>query len=134
MSIDTQKRGIIMREAHFPGTSVIDAYGDGGFRFAEMSHRGSILCLPSGIFGWDVQNAAEITVDALEPVWAVADQLEVFFIGTGADFDLVSRDVKSVFKDHNIMADPMNTGAAIRTYNVLLGEGRAVGCCLIAVG
>ena len=44
-------KGIEIREAHFPGRAPIDAYGDGGFRFAEMSHRGSILCLPSGIHG-----------------------------------------------------------------------------------
>lgn len=41
-------KGIEIREAHFPGRAPIDAYGNGGFRFAEMSHRGSILCLPSG--------------------------------------------------------------------------------------
>lgn len=44
-------KGIEIREAHFPGRAPIDAYGNGGFRFAEMSHRGSILCLPSGIHG-----------------------------------------------------------------------------------
>ena len=43
--------GIEMREAHFPGRAPIDAYGNGGFRFADMSHRGSILCLPSGVYG-----------------------------------------------------------------------------------
>ena len=32
-----------------PGRAPIDAYGNGGFRFADMSHRGSILALPSGI-------------------------------------------------------------------------------------
>ena len=39
--------------AFYPGRAPIDAYGNGGFRFAEMSHRGSLLCLPSGIYGWD---------------------------------------------------------------------------------
>ena len=44
---------ITIRNAHFPGRAPIDTYGNGGFRFAGMSHRGSILCLPSGIYGWD---------------------------------------------------------------------------------
>ena len=44
--------GIVVREAHFPGRAPVDAYGNGGFRFAGMSHRGSILCLPSGVHGW----------------------------------------------------------------------------------
>ena len=43
--------GTVIRKAHFPGRAPIDAYGNGGFRFAGMSHRGSILCLPSGIYG-----------------------------------------------------------------------------------
>ena len=46
-------KGIIIREAHFPGKAPIEAYGNGGFRFADMSHRGSLLCLPSGIHGWE---------------------------------------------------------------------------------
>ena len=45
--------GIVIREAHFPGRAPVEAYGNGGFRFADMSHRGSILCLPSGIHGWE---------------------------------------------------------------------------------
>ena len=44
--------GTVIRDQHFPGRAPIDAYGNGGFRFAGMSHRGSILCLPSGIHGW----------------------------------------------------------------------------------
>ena len=41
--------GIIIREAHYPGRAPIEAYGNGGFRFADMSHRGSLLALPSGM-------------------------------------------------------------------------------------
>ena len=52
--------GIVIREAHFPGRAPVDAYGNGGFRFAEMSHRGSILCLPSGIHGWEPADPAAL--------------------------------------------------------------------------
>ena len=51
-------KGIEIRAQHFPGRPPIDTYGAGGFRFADMSHRGSILCLPSGVHGWDVTGAA----------------------------------------------------------------------------
>ena len=50
--------GTVIRKAHFPGRAPVDAYGNGGFRFAEMSHRGSILCLPSGIHGWEPADPA----------------------------------------------------------------------------
>ena len=33
-----------------PGRHLIDAFGDGGFRFAEMSHRGSILATPALLY------------------------------------------------------------------------------------
>ena len=53
--------GFLMEPARFPGRAPIEAYGNGGFRFADMSHRGSILALPSGIEAWAVASAAEIT-------------------------------------------------------------------------
>ncbi len=52
MSPDPGQTGIEIRAAHFPGRAPIDAYGNGGFRFAGMSHKGSLLCLPSGVYGW----------------------------------------------------------------------------------
>ena len=33
-------------KSFYPGRAPIDAYGNGGFRFAGMSHRGSLLILP----------------------------------------------------------------------------------------
>ncbi|MHB1111361.1 MAG: Mth938-like domain-containing protein, partial [Devosia sp.] len=48
-------------EGHYPYQAPIDAYGNGGFRFAGMSHRGSLLCLPTGMRAWNVQQPAELT-------------------------------------------------------------------------
>ena len=63
--------GLVIRDAHYPGRAPIEAYGNGGFRFAGMSHRGSILCLPSGIYGWkNAPAATELGVDDLAPVLA----------------------------------------------------------------
>ena len=58
-----ERRGARMpsAKAHFPGRAPIDAYGNGGFRFADMSHRGSLLIVPSGIYGWDVAALDELT-------------------------------------------------------------------------
>ena len=60
---------------HFPDQVGIDAYGNSGFRFAEMSHRGSLLCLPTGMLGWSVATPADITLDSLAPVLAAADDI-----------------------------------------------------------
>src|ERR1044071_5384144 len=71
------------RNAHFPGRAPIDAYGNGGFRFADMSHRGSILCLPSGIYAWSVATAEELDAAAFAPVFAEKAQLGLLLLGTG---------------------------------------------------
>ena len=125
--------GIELREAHFPGRAPIDAYGNGGFRFAEMSHRGSILCLPSGIYGWDVSDPADITAETLEKVLAEAREVELLLVGTGMDIRLLDADLKSALRSRNISSDPMSTGAAVRTFNVMLAESRPVAAALIAV-
>ncbi|MAU23311.1 MAG: hypothetical protein CMH13_22710 [Martelella sp.] len=126
-------RGIEIREAHFPGRAPIDTYGNGGFRFADMSHRGSLLCLPSGIHGWDVMSPQEMAVETFERVLAEAEGIEVLLVGTGLDLSLLPRPLKEALKERGIVADPMNTGAAVRTYNILLEESRAVAAALIAV-
>ncbi|MET3601084.1 Mth938-like domain-containing protein [Martelella mangrovi] len=126
-------RGIEIREAHFPGTAPIDTYGNGGFRFADMSHRGSLLCVPSGIHGWDVTTPEEMTVSAFERVLDQADEIEVLLVGTGLDMVILPKPLREALRAKKIVADPMNTGAAVRTYNILLGESRAVAAALIAV-
>ena len=75
-------KGIEIREAHFPGRAPIDAYGNGGFRFADMSHRGSILCLPSGIHGWDKTEEAPLTLADLERVLDEAGEIEVLLVSS----------------------------------------------------
>ena len=126
-------KGIEIREAHFPGRAPIDAYGNGGFRFADMSHRGSILCLPSGIHGWDKEEGAPLTLADLKRVLDEADGIAVLLVGTGLEIRPLPADIKAALKERGIRSDPMSTGAAVRTFNVMLAESRAVAAALIAV-
>ncbi|MBF2715788.1 hypothetical protein HGO34_26020 [Agrobacterium vitis] len=126
-------KGIIIREAHFPGRSPIDAYGNGGFRFADMSHRGSLLLLPSGIYGWDMREGEDLTVAALQRLLDEADKVEFLLLGTGTELRRIPSDVKAALTAAGIGSDPMSTGAAVRTYNVMLAEERPVAAALIAV-
>jgi uncharacterized protein len=120
-------------QPHFPGTAVIEAYGNGGFRFAGMSHRGSLLCLPDGIWAWPVRSLAELCEDTLAPILAQSTQLDVVLIGTGRDPWMMPDSLRQQFRALQISADPMPTGAAVRTYNVLVAERRRVAAALIAV-
>lgn len=125
--------GLQIRKAHFPGRAPIDAYGDGGFRFADMSHRGSILCLPSGIYGWEPRDAGALKLKDFERVLAEAAQIEILLVGTGRDILRLPPDLREALKAAGVSSDPMSTGAASRTFNVLLAEDRAVAAALVAV-
>lgn len=125
--------GIIIRAAHFPGRAPIEAYGNGGFRFADMSHRGSILCLPSGVHGWEPADPAALTESDFEKVLAQTDAIDLLLVGMGTDLRPLPRDLRARLREAGIATEPMSTGAALRTYNVLLAEDRPVAAALLAV-
>ncbi|TIR25927.1 MAG: hypothetical protein E5X34_07090 [Mesorhizobium sp.] len=126
-------KGIIIREAHFPGKAAIEAYGNGGFRFADMSHRGSLLVLPSGIHGWEPADPLALKASDFDKLLAEAERVEILLVGMGKDLRPLPAALRAALKEAGISADPMSTGAAVRTYNVLLAEDRAVAAALIAV-
>jgi uncharacterized protein len=121
---------------HLPNAAPIDSYGSGGFRFAGMSHRGSLLCLPAGIWASPVTSAGEIDdaalALALDPP-APDAAVDHFLIGTGKDLIPVAPALREAFRARRIVVESMSTGAAVRTYNILLGERRRVGALLVAV-
>lgn len=119
--------------AHLPQQVPIEAYGNGGFRFGGMSHKGSILCLPSGIWDWPVAAMDGLDREALSDVLALGGQISLFFLGTGRALVPPSRDVRALCKEAGLWLEAMDTGAAARTYNVLLAEGRPIAAALIAV-
>jgi uncharacterized protein len=118
---------------HLPRQALIDAYGKGGFRFAGMSHRGSLLCLPDGIWAWPVDAPGAVADEILAPVLARQGQLDFFLIGTGDQPWAAPEALGAQFRAAGISLDAMMTGPAVRTYNVLLMENRRVGAGLIAV-
>ncbi|PZM11182.1 Mth938-like domain-containing protein [Rhizobium tubonense] len=126
-------KGIEIRKAHFPGRAPIDAYGNGGFRFADMSHRGSLLCLPSGIYGWDMALGDPLTTAQFQRVLDEAADIEVLLVGTGLELRPIPAELKAALRAKKISSDPMSTGAAVRTFNIMLAESRAVAAALIAV-
>jgi uncharacterized protein len=118
---------------HLPRQAVIDAHGGGGFRFAGLSHRGSLLCLPDGIWAWPVVSPDQITVEALSSIFDRADALDFFILGFGAVPWVTPEPLRARFRNAHISFDAMTTGSAVRTYNVMLMESRRIGAGLIAV-
>ena len=123
----------IADEARYPGQAPIDAYGNGGFRFAEMSHRGSLLCLPTGIYGWNASVGSNLAPDDLQKALVELKTSDFLLLGTGERQHFPNTELRAAFAHAGIGLEAMNTGAACRTYNVLLAEGRPVAAALIAV-
>ena len=117
-----------------PGQHAIDSYGKGGFRFAGMSHRGSILALPSGISAWSAKVPEEIDLTTLAPVLQEPKgAIEHLLIGTGLGVAPLPAALRQTLLEAGIVAETMTTGAAANTYSILLREDRLVAAALLAV-
>jgi uncharacterized protein len=111
----------------------IDGYGDGGFRIAGTLHRGSIFLLPDRVLAWAVTDFAAADADSLAPLLAGIGDTELVLIGTGARMTMLPKPMREVCRAAGLGVEPMDTGAAARTYNVLVAEDRRVAAALIAV-
>jgi uncharacterized protein len=98
-----------------------------------MSHRGSLLCLPSGLWAWTVARTDDISEPSLAPVFAEADDIGLFLLGTGRERWVMPDALADRFRALKINVETTRTGTAVSTYNILLGEGRRVAAGFIAV-
>lgn len=127
MSDDARGKGFV------PGKHLIDGYGRGGFRFADMSHQGSLLALPSGIYAWPVTKFEDVTPADFARVMQECDQIDTLLIGSGETMAVLPKPLYWFLKDGKLSIDVMNTGAAARIYNIMKSENRRVAAALIAV-
>jgi uncharacterized protein len=118
---------------HLPQAAPIDAYGKGGFRFAGMSHRGSLLCLPDGIWPCPAAGPQHITEASFALVFAAVPPILHCLIGAGRDPWFLPPELRACFAERGMAVECMTTGAAVRTYNIVVAEGRRVAALLIAV-
>ena len=116
-----------------PSRFAIDAYGNGGFRFGEMSHRGSLLVLADGIHAWNVPADGRPADSELLATLQRLAPPEFLLLGTGRRQVFPAAEVRRAFAAAGISLEAMDTGAACRTYNVLLAEHRPVAAALVAI-
>jgi uncharacterized protein len=115
------------------GRQMIDSYGGGRFRVGGRVYQGSVLVLPERTLPWTVAALDALSLRSLEPVLAAAAELEILLLGCGPRLGLVPGDLRQALRERGLVVEPMDTGAACRTYNVLIAEGRPVAAALIAV-
>jgi uncharacterized protein len=112
---------------------LIEGYDAGGFRIAGSRHAGSILVLPERTLAWPVSAPEQVTAASLAPIRAAEPAVEILVLGCGARFRKVPAELRAALRAEGIAVEAMDTGAACRTYNLLLAEGRRVAAALIAL-
>lgn len=115
------------------GRQLIQGYGGGGFRIAGVAHTSSVIVFPDQTLPWQTTSFDDLSVAALAPVMVENTGVEVLLIGCGARMGMPRADIRDALKQFSIVPEWMDTGAACRTFNVLLAEDRAVAAALIAV-
>ncbi len=115
------------------GRQLITGSGRGGCRWAGPEHQGSVSGFRERALAWPVGAYEEVTAESLSPVTEAASEIEVLLLGCGPRMAMPSLVLKEHLRAFGIVVDTMDTGAACRTFNVLLSEDRAVAAALIAV-
>ncbi|RAI39599.1 Mth938-like domain-containing protein [Rhodoplanes roseus] len=116
---------------HLPRPALIDSYGDGGFRLGNLSHRGAIVCLPDGVWAAALTAPDQIGDAELTLVLGSTPAVEHLLIGTGAQPWTIPESLRTRLRENGIVTESMTTGAAVRTWNMLLVERRRVGAILL---
>jgi uncharacterized protein len=117
------------------GRQIIDGYGEGGFRVSGRRIEGSVIVFPDNVASWTVGEIGALSLGSLEVVCAAgrAGTVELLLIGTGPHMTRIDGGLRQALRADGVVIEAMDTGAACRTYNVLMAEGRRVAVALIAV-
>jgi uncharacterized protein len=112
---------------------IVQGYGDGGFRIAGSDYRGSVFVTATETAAWSIDDPSSITIDSLPGALRQGCGISVLLIGTGKTMQPPSSALRAHLRGIGIAAEVMDTGAACRTFNVLLSEDRAVAALLVAI-
>ncbi len=112
---------------------LIERYGNGGFRVSGEALTGSILVFNDRVQPWPVVDIASLTAESLQPIIEAAPPIQILLLGCGPRIAFVPPALRKTLRDAGVVIEALDTGAACRTYNVLLAEERRVAAALIAV-
>ena len=115
------------------GKQLINGYGDGAFKVSGVQHAGAVLVFPDRTVPWDAVDAAGLLIEHFRAVIDTAETVDIVLLGCGAVFVPPPKGLRPALKDHGLALEWMDTGAACRTYNVLLGEDRPIVAALLPV-
>jgi uncharacterized protein len=112
---------------------VINAYGDGGFRISGRHWTESVLVFPGQSMAWGITDISQLSLASLEPAFGMEPAVELLLIGCGPNMAFIDKALRVAVRARGPVIEALDTGAACRTYNLLMGEGRRVAAALIPV-
>lgn len=115
-----------LNEVVFTDAVPVDGYGAGFFRIGGAVHQGPVLTGAHGVSAWG-------GYDDSAPLLALAGQVDVLFVGTGAEVAHLPAALRDTLEAAGIGVEAMSSPSACRTYNVLLSEGRRVALAVLPV-
>jgi len=117
------------------GRQIVESYGEGRFRVTGQVYESPILVFPERTLTWPVIRFADASLENLAPVLAAGREgnVELLLFGQGPQMQLVPPALRQGLRAAGVVLEPMDTGAACRTYNVLMAEGRRIAAALIPV-
>ena len=110
------------------GQQIIQSYTAGVFRISGISYEGAVVVSPSETVAWDdaPETIEALSVESFKALIKKSDEIDVVLLGTGTKMAFVSPKLRQELSAKGLSVDVMDTGAACRTYNVLMAEGRRV--------
>lgn len=115
-----------LTEISYDNAPPVEGYGPGFFRIGGEKREGGQLLLPNKVLDWG-------GYDDLAAILAAASDLDVLFVGTGAEIAHVPPAFRQAVEEAGPGLEVMASPTACRTYNVLLSEGRRIGAALLPV-
>ncbi|MEQ8443447.1 MAG: Mth938-like domain-containing protein [Alphaproteobacteria bacterium] len=112
---------------------LIDSYGPGRFTVRGQVYHGPILITPTRVAEWPVGAIGDLSSQDILAIRTQDPSVEITLIGTGARMAMLPSALRQELRDAGLPADPMDTGAACRTFNILMTEGRLAGAALLPV-
>lgn len=110
-----------------PGLQVVERYGPAGFRIAGAVYKTPILIFPERTIEWP---GGAVDEAGLAPI--IEDgAVELLLLGLGRRIAPVPATLRQALRAHGIAVEPMDTGAACRTFNVVVAEDRRVAAALL---
>lgn len=117
------------------GRQIVEAYGDGGFKVSGKAYQGAVQVFPGRTLAWDARDFASLTAEDFTGIIDAgrSGEVSLMLLGSGARMQMLPAQLRQVLRQAGVVTEVMDTGAACRTYNVLMAEGRLIVAALLPV-